>query len=307
MPCSAAERELKSLARLSLCCASASCALRSTVSARALVATLRHPQLHRRAAQPTEPVLHLLDVRWQHGTRTSRGTADAASTSPASMSACCLFAVELGEKLLDEDGEPGVGIGILDRLDGLLHHPAALTPHPATADVENLHGHLEFVGGERDDVGVGAAAEDDGLLLQRPPQRADVVAQPRRGLEVQLLRCRAHPILQLAHEPVGAPGEEVTEVFNDVAVLLGTDPPDARRRALVDVAEQAWPPDLVVPLEHPVRAGARRENPQQQVEGLADRPGVGVRTEVAHALAPGATLDQQPREFLVQRHGEHRV
>ena len=183
-----------------------------------LVPALRHPQLHRRAAQPTEPVLHLLDVRWQHGDENlARHRRRGLDVARLDVGLCCLFAVELGEKLLDEDGEPGVGIGILDRLDGLLHHPAALTPHPATADVENLHGHLEFVGGERDDVGVGAAAEDDGLLLQRPPQRADVVAQPRRGLEVQLLRCRAHPILQLAHEPVGAPGEEVAEVFNDAA------------------------------------------------------------------------------------------
>ena len=48
-----------------------------------------------------------------------------------------------------------------------------------------------------------------------------------------------------------------------VAVLLGADPADARRRALADVAEQAGPADLPGPLEHPgeqVRTGNTRSS-----------------------------------------------
>ena len=71
-------------------------------------------------------------------------------------------------------------------------------------------------------------------------------------------------------------------------VLLGVDPTDAGRRALADVAQQARAADLAGALEHPGAAGARREDPQQQVDGLADRPGVGVGPEVADALALGA-------------------
>ena len=91
------------------------------------------------------------------------------------------------------------------------------------------------------------------------------------------------------------------------AVLVGADPADAGRAALADVAEQAGPADLAGPLEHAGRAGAGREHPQQQVERLADRPGVRVRAEVAHALALGAAHHLQPRVLLVQRHRQRRV
>ena len=91
------------------------------------------------------------------------------------------------------------------------------------------------------------------------------------------------------------------------AVLVGAHPSDARCAALADVAEQAGPADLAGPLEHARAAGARGEHAQQQVERFADRPGVAVRAEVAHALALGPAHHLQPRELLVQRHGQRRV
>ena len=84
----------------------------------------------------------------------------------------------------------------------------------------------------------------------------------------------------------------------------GVDPADARGAALVDVAEQAGPADLAGPLEDPGRAGAHREDPQREVEGLADRPGVGVGAEVAGALALGAAHDLRPGVLLAERHRE---
>ena len=88
------------------------------------------------------------------------------------------------------------------------------------------------------------------------------------------------------------------------AVLVGADPADAGRRALADVAEQARPADLAGPLEDAGGAGAGREDAQQQVEGLADRPRVRVRAEVADALLLRPAHHLQPRELLVQRHGQ---
>ena len=142
-------------------------------------------------------------------------------------------------------------------LAGLFDDPAALAAHPPAADVEHLHGGFQFVVGERHHVGVGAVAEHHRLLLQRPLERRDVVAQPGRPLEVQLLGGGAHLLFHVAGQPVGLAGQEVAEVQHDLAVLLGADPADARRRALVDIAEQARPVDLVVPLEHsaPSRCG----------------------------------------------------
>ena len=85
------------------------------------------------------------------------------------------------------------------------------------------------------------------------------------------------------------------------------DVADAGCRALVDVAEQAGPPDLGRALEDAVAARAHREDPQQQVDGLPDRPGVAVGAEVAGALALGPAPDHHPRELVADGDREPRV
>ena len=96
--------------------------------------------------------------------------------------------------------------------------------------------------------------------------------------------------LHLALEPRtkrrGLAGHEVAEVLDDRAVLLGGRParrtaPSTCRCSPAGTGRPIWPARLNTPGD----AGAHREHPQQQVEGLADGPGVGVRAEVAHALA----------------------
>ena len=77
---------------------------------------------------------------------------------------------------------------------------------------------------------------------------------------------------------------------------------DAGGRALADVAEQAGAADLAGPLEDTVGARAHREDPEQQVHGLPDRPGVAVGPEVAGALALRAAPDHHPRELLPHGH-----
>ncbi len=262
-----------------------------------LVAALRHPDLHAGAAQPGEPLGQRRGVGRQlgHQDLARHGLLGVVGGTGERR----LLAVELGEEALHELRR----VGGLDLVD----HPAALAAHAPAADVEDLHRGLQLVLGERDDVGVGAVAEHHGLLLHGAAQRPDVVAQPRRALELQLLCGLRHLALELPDEVVGAPGQEVAEVLDDVAVLVGVHATHTRRRALVDVAEQAGPADLPVPLEHPRAAGAGREDAQQHVEGLADRPRVGVRAEVPHALAPRPAVDVQPRELLVHRDGQHRV
>ena len=148
------------------------------------------------------------------------------------------------------------------------------------------------------------SASTTALFSRARLQGADVVAQPGGPLELQRRRRLAHLALEPAHEAAGVAGHEVAEVLGERAVLLGVDPADAGRRALADVAEQAGPADLAGPLEDAVAAGAHREHPQQQVDGLADRPGVRVRAEVAGALALGAAHHLDPRELLAHRHGE---
>ena len=81
-------------------------------------------------------------------------------------------------------------------------------------------------------------------------------------------------------------------------MLLGADLAHAGRRALVDVAEQAGTADLADAREDAVGARPHREDPQQLVDGVADRPGVGVGPEVAGALLLRAAPDHDARELL---------
>ena len=66
------------------------------------------------------------------------------------------------------------------------------------------------------------------------------------------------------------------------------------------------PVDLRCPPEHAGGEALHREDPQQLVEGLADRPGMRVRAEISNALLR-SPHDHGPRELLVQRHGQVRV
>ncbi len=209
------------------------------------------------------------------------------------------LAVDLEEEVLDQVG----GGDVRDLVD----HPAALPADPAAAHVEHLDGRLQLVLREGDHVAVGAVGEDDRLLLQGARQRADVVAEARGAL-VLLLRGRlAHLAFEALDEPGRVARHEVAEVLGEAAVLLRGDAADARRRALGDVAEQAGPVALALPLEHPGAARPDGEHAQQLVDRLPDRPRVGVRPEVAHALALGSPHHHHPRVLLVQGDGQVRI
>ena len=184
---------------------------------RALVTALRRPELDPRPPQPREPLGQRRDLGGQLRDQDLLGHRLVGVVRGLRQRR--LLAVELGEEPLDEVR----GVGRLDLVD----HPAALAANPAAAHVEDLDGGLQLVIGERDDIGVGAVAEHHGLLLHGPAQRADVVAQPGGPLELQVVGRLRHPPLQLPDEVVGAAGEEVAEVLDDLAVLRRRRP--ARR------------------------------------------------------------------------------
>ncbi len=246
-----------------------------------------------RDAQPHRPAA-LLGQQLGHGVLVGRqrGDEDLARHRLA-------LAVDLDEEVLDEVA----GGDLLDLVDD----PAALPADAAAAHVEHLDGRLQLVLGEGDHVAVGAVGQDDGLLLQRALQRADVVAEPGGALVLLGRGGLPHVAFEALDEPGGVARHEVAEVLGEEAVLLRGDAADARRGALADVAEQAGAVELVLALEHPGAARPDGEHPQQLVDGLADRPGVRVRPEVAHALALRAPHDHHPRELLVQGDGEVRV
>ncbi len=252
---------------------------------RPLVPALRNAQAHLGAAPPGEPLAERGRVLGQYRDQHLLGHGLAA-----------LLAVQLLEGVLDEPGR-------VDGLD-LVGDPAALAADPAAADVEDLHGRLQLVLGDGDQIGVGGIGEHDRVLLHGPAQGPYVVAQPGGLLVLHLFGGLVHLRFQPGEVGPGPAGHEVAEVLGQFAVLLGGDPADAGGGALADVAEQAGAADLRGALEHARGAGPDREHPEHQVHGLADRPGVGVRPEVPHALLLRPAHDLDPRVLLVHGHGE---
>ncbi len=250
-----------------------------------LVTPLRHPQRGVGAAALGQPVLHRLQRLGQGGDQHLAGDRVAG-----------LLAVQLLQGVLDEVAG-GDGLH-------LVGDPAALAADAAAADVEDLDGGLQLVLGDRHQVGVGGVGEHHRALLHGLAQRADVVAQPGGALVLHVLGGDRHLLLEAADVGAGAAAHEVAELLGEVAVVLGGDPADAGRRALVDVAEQAGPPGAGGVLVDAGGAGADREDAQQQVHGVADRPGVAVGAEVAHALLLGAAHHLDAGDLLVHRHRE---
>src|SRR5690606_176947 len=100
---------------------------------------------------------------------------------------------------------------------------------------------------------------------------------------------------------------EVAEVGDDAPVLLSRHTADTGRRALADIAQEARSADMAGAFEDARGTRARGKDTQQQIEGLADRPGVRVRPEIAHAFAFGAPHHLESRKLLVERHREIRI
>ncbi|OCI32744.1 hypothetical protein OERS_03350 [Oerskovia enterophila] len=261
----------------------------------ALVPALGHSDVHLGAAEPREPGHDLLGVRRKdrhehlagHDARRRRGGVAQRLVGRA---------VDLLEEVLDE-------LRVRHVLD-LLDDPATLTTDAPAADVEDLDRGLELVACQGEDVRVGRVPEHHGVLLHGALERDDVVAQACRLLVLHRGSGLLHLRLDPADELGRVAGHEVTEVLGERVMVLGADASHARRRALVDVPEQARAPGLLGPLEDPRGARAHREDPQQEVEGLADRPGVPVGAEVPRPGALGAAHDLCPGELLAQRHGQ---
>ena len=75
------------------------------------------------------------------------------------------------------------------------------------------YGGFQLVLRERDDVGIGAVAEDDGLLFHRPVECADVIAQSRRAFVLLAARCVPHLAFERESAVLCAAAELVAPAF----------------------------------------------------------------------------------------------
>ena len=190
---------------------------------------------------------------------------------------------------------------------GLVGDPAALSADPSAAYVEDVHRDLEWVLGQGHDVRVGGVAQHDCVLLHRPLERRDVVAKPGRPLVIGGGSRGPHLSFQPADIFRRLAVEERDEIVDDLAVLVSADPPDARRRALADVAEQAGPADLCCPPEARRRSSFAPGRPSAAGRASRGSPRHARTAEISNAPLLRSPHDHGSREPLVQRHGQVRV
>src|ERR1700722_18538762 len=149
-----------------------------------------------------------------------------------------------------------------------------------------------------DDVGIGPALRVGDLLRADFLQLAQLIAQPRGILELQLLRRRLHAPLQLADHLGIAALEYSDRAFQIVRILLAPDQSHARCRAAPDLVLQARAAAIG---EERVAAVADLEYLLQVLQHILDRMGAGKRPELTAVLLARSAVEHQARKFVPGR------
>ncbi len=112
--------------------------------------------------------------------------------------------------------------------------------HLARADEEDLHADADFRPRHADGVLV-ACARHDVLLLRDFLDGRELVAQPRRELEMIGFRRRLHAVLELFFDVDRTAFEEHQHGTDHPVVFLFRNFSGARREAALDMVFEAWP------------------------------------------------------------------
>ena len=222
-----------------------------------LVAALRDANLHGATAHLRQPGGQLLLIlglhRHEHGTR-NIVAVQALLGVLLGGEARRNIAVHLRDELLNE-----LRVGaVVD----LLHNPAALAADPAAAHKEHLHGCLQVILGVGEQVGIHGRAEHHGVTFKRLSQRSNIVAKNRGALKVHIGCGGLHFRGQLGDMLLSATRHKPGQPARQLAMLLRANLAHARRRALIDIAEQTRAATVLRAVKHAVRAGAHREHAQ---------------------------------------------
>ncbi len=197
--------------------------------------------------------------------------------------------VQLGEEALEHFG--------LIHAFGVAGEEAAVAPVLAAADEEDLHAHGAAIGGHGDHVGfAGGAFGVDGLAALNEGQRLQPVTQHRRCLEVHGFRRRLHRLGQLLLRLLRAARQEALGVLHQLCVADVIDAAHTRRRAALDLVEQAGPRTVG---EETVRTAPEQEHLLQRVQRGIHRAGAGERAIIAALGRPRAAMLGNTREIMI--------
>ena len=117
----------------------------------------------------------------------------------------------------------------------------------------------------------------DALVRLHIGERGEAVAVSSGGLEIEALRCRGHVLLDFAADRLTATGEEIVRLLHQLCVVLKGNHTGARRRAPLDLVEQAR---TGAALEDGIRARTQKEGALQCVDRARHRAGRRERSEV---------------------------
>ena len=267
-----------------------------------LVTALRDANLHGTAAHLRQPGRQLLLIlglhRHQHRTR-NIVAVQALLGVLLGGEARRNIAIHLRNQLLDE-------LRISAVVD-LLHNPAALAADSAAAYEEHLNGRLQVVLSVGEEVGIHGRAEHHGITLKRLSQRGNIVTKNRGALKVHLGGGFLHLRGQLRNMLLSATRHETGQATRQLAMLLRANLAHARRRTLIDIAEQARAAAILRTVKHAVRAGTHREHAQQRIQGFTNRPRLRIRTKITHALTALTTSHHRARVHVIDRNRQVRV
>ena len=185
---------------------------------------------------------------------------------------------------------------LLGHIGGVRGEEAAMPPILAAADEKGLDAHHPLATCQREDVGVAHPFGIDRLRPLDEGQRLQPVAQDRGQFEVHRLGRRLHLGAQLGLDLGRLPAEEVLRIGDQFGIGGLVDPADARRRAALDLVEQARP---VAPLEEAVGAGAEQEQLLQRVQRVVDAARTGERAVIIADRTPGPAMLLDARKVMV--------
>ncbi len=143
----------------------------------------------------------------------------------------------------------------------------------------------------------------DGLALEHRRQRPDLVAHRRGLFELEPLGVLLHLLLQSLEHLLLPALQEARGIAHVARVVLLADRADARRRAAVDLVQQARPRAVV---EDGVLAGPQLEYLLQDLHALAHRMRARERAEVLVALVGRAAVVRHAR-IAMRRQLQQRI
>ena len=171
----------------------------------------------------------------------------------------------------------------------------------AAAHRDHHHGTDPAIDRGTDDVEIALPADLLTLGLQ-PTQRRDLLAQPRRGLEIQRLGRRLHLADQPVDELLVAAFEQFHRILHVARIVRLADEADTGRRASLDLVLQAGPRAV---LEEAVATVAQLEQTHERVLCLLDCTGTGERAEIMPFPLLSAAVIYHPRVVVIA--GDHEV